>query len=60
MKWEFGISRYKLSHVGWINSKILCSAWELYTISSGKPYVKECVEEYIYIHTCITGSLSVK
>ena len=24
--WEFGISRYKLLYIGWINNKVLCIA----------------------------------
>ena len=28
--WEFGISRYKLLHIGWINNKVLLYSTENY------------------------------
>ena len=57
MDWEFGISRYKLLHIEWINNEVL-----LYSPGNhiqypvinhnGKEYEKECV--YIYINIYIT------
>ena len=51
MDWEFGISRYKLSYVEWINNKVL-----LYSTGNhiqypvinhnGKEYEKECMYMY--------------
>ena len=51
MNWKFGISRCKLLHIEWINSKVL-----LYRIGNfiqspginynGKEYEKECI--YVY------------
>ena len=35
--WEFAISSYKLSHIGWINNKILLYFRELFSISWDKP-----------------------
>ena len=49
--WEFGMSRCKLSHIGWINSKVLlhgtgnCIQYTVIT-HNGKEYEKE----YIYIY----------
>ena len=48
--WEFGISRFTLSYIGWINNKIQlygtgnCSQY-LVTNHNGKEYEKE----YVYI-----------
>ena len=39
MDWEFGISRYKLVYIEWINNKVLQHR-ELYSISSDKPQWK--------------------
>ena len=35
MDWEFGISRYKLFYIGWINNKVLLPR-ELHSISCDK------------------------
>ena len=53
---EFGISRRKLLHIGWINSKVLLystGSYIQYPIinHNGKEYEKEC------IYICITESL---
>ena len=34
--WEFGIRRYKLLYIEWINSKVYCTAQELYSGSCDK------------------------
>ena len=50
MNWEFGINRYKLSRIEWINNKIL-----LYSTGNFLQYPiinhngKEHEKEYIYI-----------
>ena len=50
MDWEFGISRCKLLHTGWINNKVL-----LYSTGSSIQYPvinhhgKEYRKEYIYM-----------
>ena len=58
MEWEFGVSRYKLLYIEWINNKVL-----LYSIGNyiqcpvinhnGREYEKECVCVYIYIYIYI-------
>ena len=54
--WEFGISRHKLSYIGWIDNKVL-----LYSTGNYVQYPvisqngKEHEKEYIYIY--ITESL---
>ena len=56
MDWEFGVGRYKLLHLEWINNKVLrCSAGN-YSQSpgidcDGKEYKKGCV------CMCVTESL---
>ena len=35
--WEFGVSRHKLLHTGWIRVRVLLYSIELYSISYGKP-----------------------
>ena len=44
-EWEFGISRYKLLYIGWINNKVLLCSTENYiqypvTNHNGKEYEK--------------------
>ena len=61
MEWEFGVSRYKLLYIEWVNNKVL-----LYSIGhciqypvinhNGKEYKKECVYIYIYIYIYIYGT----
>ena len=57
-EWEFGISRYKLVYIGWINNKIL-----LYSTGNYIQYPvinhngKEHEKEYICIYIYITESL---
>ena len=53
MEWEFGISRYKLLYIEWINNKALLYRTGNYIQYSvinhnGKEYEKECVFIYIY------------
>ena len=51
MKWEVGISRYKLLYIGWINNKVL-----LYSTGNNIQYLmvnrngKEYKKEYIYMY----------
>ena len=54
--WEFGLSRFKLVFIGWINNKVLLYSTGNYIQylvinSNGKEYEKE------YIYICITESL---
>ena len=56
MDWEFGIIRYKLLSIGWINYKVLLYSTGNYIQypvinHNGKEYEKEC------ICICITESL---
>ena len=50
MDWEFGISRCKLVHIGWINNKVL-----LYSTGNYIQYPvincdgEECEKEYVYV-----------
>ena len=50
MDWEFGVSRCKLLHIGWINSKVL-----LYSTGNYIQYPvinhngKEYEKEYMYV-----------
>ena len=49
--WEFGISRYKLVCIGWINNKVLLYSTGNYIQypvinHNGKAYKKECI--YVY------------
>ena len=49
-EWEFGITRGKLLHIGWINNKVLWYSTQNYiqypvTSHNGKEYEKE----YIYV-----------
>ena len=51
MDWEFGISRCKLLHRGWINNKVLLYSTGNYMQSpginrNGKEYKKECIYMY--------------
>ena len=51
LDWEFGISRYKLVHVEWINNKVLLYSTENYSQypvinHNGKEYEKECIHMY--------------
>ena len=46
--WEFGISRCKLLHIGWINNKVLLYSpgnYIQYPVinHNGKEYEKECI-----------------
>ena len=48
MCWEFGVSRYKLLYIGWMNSKVLLYSTGNYiqypvTSHNGKEYEKECI-----------------
>ena len=49
--WEFGISRYKLVHIEWINNKVLLYStgnYAQYPVinRNGKEYEKECIYMY--------------
>ena len=51
MEWEVGVSRCKLSYIGWINNNILLYSTENYTQDpmikhNGKEYKKECIYMY--------------
>ena len=52
--WEFGISRYKLLYIGWINHKVL-----LYSTGNciQHPVIKHNRKEYEKIYLRITESL---
>ena len=55
MEWEFGVSRYKLLYIGWINKKVLLYSTGNYIQSPGishnrKEYKKEC----IYVYNSVT------
>ena len=48
MGWEFGVSRYKLLYIGWMNNKVLLYSTGNYiqypvTSHNGKEYEKECI-----------------
>ena len=45
MGWEFGISRYKLLHIEWINKKVLLYSTEKY---SQYPVTNHSGKEYTY------------
>ena len=56
MEWEFGVGRYKLLHLEWINNKVLLYTTGNYIQSpginhNGKKYLKKNV------YMCITASL---
>ena len=51
MDWEFGISRRKLLHLQWLNSKVLLYSTGNYIQypvinHNGKEYEKECIYKY--------------
>ena len=51
MDWEFGISRCKLSYIGWINNKVLLHSignYIQYPVinHNGKENKKECIYTY--------------
>ena len=51
MEWEFGVSRCKQLHIGWINNKVLLYSTGNYIQypainHNGKEYEKECVYMY--------------
>ena len=51
MDWEFGVSRFKLLHIEWINNKVLLYSTENYMQypginHNGKEYKKACI--YVY------------
>ena len=55
--WEFGISRYKLLYIKWINNTVLLYStgnFIQYSLMNhdGKEYLKR-----MYVYTCITDSL---
>ena len=55
MDWEFGISRFKLLYVEWINNKVLLYSTGNYIQypminHDGKEYEKEYIYIYIYIY----------
>ena len=58
MEWEFGVSRCKLLHTGWLNNKVLLYSTGNYIQYpeinyNGKEYEKECVCIYIYMYIYI-------
>ena len=51
MDWEFGVSRYKLLYIEWINNKVLLLSTGNYIQypvinHNGKEYKKECIYMY--------------
>ena len=61
-KWECGISRCKLLHIGWINNKGLLYSTGNYIQHPvinhhGEEYEKECVCVCVCVCVCITDSL---
>ena len=51
MDWEFGISRYKLVYIGWLNNKVLqysTGNYIQYPVINrrGKEHKKECIYMY--------------
>ena len=51
MQWEFGVSRRKLLHIGWINNKVPLYSTGNYIQHpvinhNGKEYKKECMHMY--------------
>ena len=49
MDWEFGISRCKLLHIGWINNKVLLYSTRNYVQYPGISHNgKEYEKEYTY------------
>ena len=63
MDWKFGVGRYKLLHIEWINSNILTYSTGNYTEypmikHNRKDYKKECtknVHMYIIQSLCFTA-----
>ena len=58
MDWEFGVSRYKLLHTGWVNNKVLLYSTGNYIQylvinHNGKRYKKE------YMCVCVGGCFAV-
>ena len=56
MYWEFGISRYKLLYMEWVNNKVPLYSTEDYMHypvinDNGKEYENECL--YIYMCVCV-------
>ena len=56
--WQFGVSRYKLLHLEWINNEVLLYSTGNYiqllvTEHDRRQYEKKNVCTYIYIHTHI-------
>ena len=52
--WEFGVSRYKLLYIEWINNKVL-----LYSTGNYIQYlvINHTGKEYEKVYICITESL---
>ena len=55
MDWEFGVSRFKLLYIEWINDKVLLYSsgnYIQYPVikHKGKEYGKEYEKEYIYMY----------
>ena len=50
MDWEFGISRYKLLYIGWINKVLLYSTGNYIQYPIINHNGKEYEKEYMYIH----------
>ena len=58
--WEFGISRYKLLYIGWVNNKVLLYStgnYNQYPVinQNGKEYEKEYIYIYITESFCCTA-----
>ena len=52
-EWEFGVSRFTLLYIEWINNKVLLYSTENYIQSpminyNGKEYKKVCIYMYMY------------
>ena len=54
MDWEFGISRCKLLHIGWVNNKVLLYSIGNYIQCTGINHNgKEYTKKNIYTHICV-------
>ena len=49
--WEFGISRWRLVYIRWINKVLLYR--ELYSISYSKPIMEKNKKEYVCVCVCV-------
>ena len=57
MHWEFGVRRYKLLDLEWINNKVLLYSTGNYTQSPGKNHNRKELFKKKNVYMCITESL---